>query len=168
MKQLYALCGITKQSHWEWRKSQSILLDKWLLLEPIIKEWRVRHPSMSLKKLYLKIAPDFIGRDSFIDYAMANGFEAIRYQKRPIRPKTTIYSEKQSYPNLLIDLVIIDINTVWVSDTTYFKIKDKWYYITFIMDLYSRYILGFYAAENLLTYANLECLNGAENSKKKS
>jgi len=58
--------------------------DKWVLLEPILTEWRERHPSMSLKKLYVKIRPNFIGRNGFIDYGMANGFEAIAY-KKPVK-----------------------------------------------------------------------------------
>lgn len=155
MNQLYALNGISKQTHWEWGKRQETLLDNWLLLEPIILEWRERHPSMSLKKLYHIIAPNFIGRDKFIDYGMLNDFEALRYSKRP---KSTTYSPKENYPNLLLGLNILNINQVWVSDTTYFKIKNKWVYITFIMDLYSRYIVGYHAATSLFAQANLEAL----------
>jgi len=58
--------------------------EKRVLLEPILTEWRERHPSMSLKKLYVKIRPNFIGRNGFIDYGMANGFEAIAY-KKPVK-----------------------------------------------------------------------------------
>lgn len=158
MKELYLLVGFSKQAHWEWQQRCREELDKWLLLEPVLSEWRSRHPSMGLKKLYYCIQPDFIGRDKFIDYAIANNFEAVRYAKAP---KTTVLSEKKDYPNLLIDLIINDINQVWVSDTTYFKIHNKWHYLTFIMDLYSRRILGFHAAHNLLAQANLACLKMA-------
>ena len=33
-------------------------------------------------------------------------------------------------------------NEIWVSDVTYFKIKDKAYYICVVMDLFSRMVVG--------------------------
>lgn len=158
MEQLYSLLGFSRQAHWEWQQRSRIELDKWLLLEPVLFEWRERHQSMGLKKLYHKIQPDFIGRDKFIEYGIANGFEAVRYARVP---KTSPLCEKKAYPNLLIDLKIFDINQVWVSDTTYFKISNKWHYLTFIMDLFSRKIIGFHAADYLLAKANLETLKMA-------
>ncbi|MGB0839422.1 MAG: IS3 family transposase [Chitinophagales bacterium] len=165
MKALYTQYKTTKQSLWKWRKREVYLLDQWLLLEPVLSAWRGRHPSMGLKKLYACIKPDFIGRDRFIAYALAYGLEAIRYQKKSKSPNTSATSTRKTYPNLLLDLNIVDIDMVWVSDTTYFKIKDKWHYITFIMDLYSRYILGYHAAENLLATANMACLKMALNTR---
>ncbi len=158
LKSLYEVLNIKKQHQWEWEKRQKHLIDTLLLLETILKEERSKHPSMSLKKLYFKIQPNFIGRDKFITYGMQNGYEPVRYKKKPI---TTFGSSVVQYSNLLFELKIIDINQVWVSDTTYFKIGDKWYYITFIMDLYSRFIVGFYAAENLFAQANLNAFNMA-------
>lgn len=153
MNQLYELVGFSKQAHWEWSNRQSYLQDRWLLLDPILKEWRERHPAMGLKKMYHRIQPDFIGINGFIDYAMANGYAAISYKKAP---KTTVLDFSKNYPNLLINCIISDINQVWVSDTTYYKIRNKWYYLTFIMDLYSRRIIGHHACGHLFAQANLE------------
>lgn len=158
MKQVYPIAGFTKQAHWKWQERQKSKLDKWILLEPILIEWRKNHPSMSLKKLYNRIDPDFVGINQFIDYCMANGFEPVSYKKVP---KTTIFSSKKEYPNLLRNLKICDTNQVWVSDTTYFKIKRKWYYLTFILDLYSRRIIGHHASDHLLAQANLATLKMA-------
>jgi len=158
MKLLYEVLNIKKQHQWEWEKRQKQLTDNWLLLEAILKEERGKHPSMSLKKLYIKIQPSFIGRDKFIAYGMTNGYEPISYKKKPT---TTFGSSTVQYSNLLFELKIRNINQVWVSDTTYFKIGDKCYYITFIMDLFSRFIVGFHAAENLFAQANLNTFNRA-------
>lgn len=158
MKSLYEVLNIKKQHHWEWEKRKKQQADNWLLLEAILKEERAKHPSMSLKKLYLKIQPNFIGRDKFIAYGMTNGYEPISYKKKPT---TTFGNSTVQYSNLLFELKITGINQVWVSDTTYFKIGDKWYYITFIMDLYSRFIVGFYASDNLFAQANLNTFNMA-------
>ena len=164
MKTLYEVVGFSKQAHWEWVQRQQKLLDKWLLLEPIVSQWRADHPCMSLKKMYHKIQPNFIGINAFIDYCMSHGYKAVSYKKAP---RTTALSKKKDYPNLLIDLKISDIDQVWVSDTTYFKILNKWYYLTFVMDLFSRRILGFSAASRLFADANLEALKMTFKTRKK-
>ena len=162
MKDLYQYLGCSKQAHHQWLKRQNKRMDQWLLLEPILMQWREKHPCMSLKKLYVVLKPDFIGRDKFIEYGMEHGFEAFRYAKIP---KTTLPGTQKTYPNLLIDLSINDINQVWVSDTTYFKVNDEWQYLTFIMDLYSRRLIGYHAASNLLAQANVETLKVALNQR---
>ena len=156
MNAIYQVANLSKQAHLAYEKRRQKQADNWVLLEPILTEWRDRHPSMSLKKLYVQIQPDFIGRNLFIDYGMANGFELIPYKKST---KTTIPVCTRYYPNLLTDLIICDINQVWVSDITYFKIFDKWYYIVLIMDLYSRKIIGHFVAKNMFAQANLNALN---------
>ena len=165
MTALYEVLNIKKQHHWEWKKRQVKYADNWLLLEALLKEWRSNHPCMSLKKLYLQIQPNFIGRDKFMAYGMANGYEALNYKKPPI---TTFGSTVSHYPNLLFELKIRKTDQVWVSDTTYFKIGNKWYYITFVMDLYSRFIVGYHAAENLFASANLATLDKAFQTRKKT
>jgi putative transposase len=46
------------------------------------------------------------------------------------------------YPYLLRDLEILYPNQVWVADITYIGLKHGYMYLFAIMDLYSRYILG--------------------------
>jgi transposase InsO family protein len=43
------------------------------------------------------------------------------------------------------------INQVWVSDITYYRIGEQFYYLTFILDLYSRFIVGHSISEDMLT-----------------
>lgn len=158
MNTLYSLVKLSKQAHWKWTRRENFMRDKYLLLDVVLADWRTRHPAMSLKKLYHKIQPDFIGVNAFISYGMTHGFEAISYRKSP---RTSILGESLDYPNLLIDLKISDINQVWVSDTTYFKINGVWFYITFVMDLYSRRIIGYHADKTLLAEAHLKALEMA-------
>ena len=46
------------------------------------------------------------------------------------------------YPYLLENLVITGPNQVWGTDITYIPTRYGWVYLTAIMDLYSRMILG--------------------------
>lgn len=158
MSALYPAAGTSKQAHMALVKRQQQREDDFLMLQLVLEEERKKHPAMSLKKLYRRIAPDFVGRDLFIDYCMENGFESISLGTRC---RTTQASQAGAYPNLCLDLVLLDINQLWVSDITYFKIRDVFFYIVLIMDVYSRSILGFHASSRMFAQANLQALQMA-------
>ena len=158
MSELYALVGTCRQAHhiMYWRRQH--LEERLLLLSEVMAQERSKHPSMSLKKMYHRLQPDFIGRDAFIDYSMENGFEPVFAFKKP---QLTRSSDLLAYPNLLHGKKILDINQVWASDITYFKVAGKWCYIVLIEDLCSRRIIGYCAAQNLFAQANMMALNMA-------
>jgi putative transposase len=158
MSILYEIAATTRQAHHRLRRQLLEREDEYLLLVAILCEERQKHPAMSLKKLYHRIAPGFIGRDAFIDFCMENGFETVFLYKKP---QLTRSSDLRSYPNRLYDATLTDINQVWVSDITYLKVDGKWCYITLIMDLYSRKIIGHHAAPNLFATANIQALEMA-------
>lgn len=158
MNQLYGLVEITKQSHLASVQRWSEQEDKFLLLSAVLKTERTKHPAMALKKLYVKLKPGFVGRDAFVEFGMKNGFEPVRKAKFH---KTTHSGEERAFPNLLHDLIVYDINRVWVGDITYFKIGDTWHYIVLIEDVYSRKILGWHASNRMLTEANMKAFQRA-------
>ena len=59
------------------------------------------------------------------------------------RPRTTV-AEKghQIYPYLLKGLPITHTNQVWATDITYIPMKRGFLYLTAVIDLHSRYIVG--------------------------
>lgn len=158
MKQLYGLVEITKQAHLASIRRRTEQADQFLLLGAVLKTERAKHPAMALKKLYVKLNPDFAGRDAFIEYGMTNGFEPFIKAKFH---KTTHSGETGAYPNLLHDLIVYDINRLWVSDITYFKIGGSWFYIVLIEDVYSRKILGWHASGRMFAQANLKAFQMA-------
>jgi transposase InsO family protein len=52
---------------------------------------------------------------------------------------------------MIKDIEVTHVNQVFVSDITYFDIGSETYYLTFIMDLYNREIVGWSASDNLRT-----------------
>ena len=158
MKQLYGLAETTKQSHLASVRRLSEQEDKFLLLAAVLKTERAKHPAMALKKLYVRLSPDFTGRDAFVEFGMANGFEPVRKAKFH---KTTHSGEERSFPNLLHGLVVYAINRLWVGDITYFKIDGTWFYIVLVEDVYSRKIIGWHASDRMFTEANMRAFQKA-------
>jgi transposase InsO family protein len=65
--------------------------------------------------------------------------------------RTTDSSGVIRFKNLLQEKRPDGVNQVWVSDITYYDLKEKFYYLTFVMDQYSRKIKGFHASSDLRT-----------------
>src|SRR5690606_41252560 len=49
------------------------------------------------------------------------------------------------------DLILTGIDQIWVSDITYYELNRKFYYLTFIMDGFSRRITGHHVSSRLFT-----------------
>ena len=68
------------------------------------------------------------------------------------RYKTTDSSGVKRFDNHLMNLdELTGVNQLWVSDITYFSLKSKVFFLTFIMDVYNRKIVGYSASDNLTT-----------------
>ena len=81
-----------------------------------------------------------LGRDGLFDLLAAN---RLLVKKRKRRIQTTWSSHwLRKYPNLIGGFEPTAPNQLWVSDITYWKIKAKNTYITFITDAYSHKIVG--------------------------
>jgi transposase InsO family protein len=52
-------------------------------------------------------------------------------------------------------------NRLWVADLTYVKTHTGWVYVAFIIDVYSRYIVGWQASRSLRADLALEALEMA-------
>jgi transposase InsO family protein len=112
----------------------------------IITQTRQLHPGMGLRQIWELTHPP-MGRDAFMEIGMYAGLG----QKTPQKPTRTTFSVKSNrYKNLLIGQHFTSVNQLWVCDITYFQDKQaNTYYLFFLMDAYSRRILGYSAADNL-------------------
>jgi len=114
----------------------------------IISRVREDHPTLCCRLMYHMIQPECMGRDAFEDLCRRHGFAS----KRKVNFHRTTYSiDEGRFENLIENLSLTSIDQVWSSDITYYRIKEDFYYITFIMDNYSRRILGHAVSKRLLT-----------------
>jgi putative transposase len=117
-------------------------------LIPLINEIRRDHPRMSARDIYLKLHPVCMGRDQFERFCMDSGY---RIKKLKNFKVTTNSLGVTRFPNMIKDLEVTGVNQVFVSDITYFDIGQDTFYLTFIMDLFNREIVGYSDSDNLRT-----------------
>ena len=117
-------------------------------LVPLINEMREDHPRMSARDIYLKLQPSCMGRDQFERFCMDSGYRIKKLRNFRV---TTNSLGVTRFPNLIKDLRVTRVNQVFVSDITYFDLGSETRYLTFIMDLYNREVVGYSESNNLRT-----------------
>lgn len=133
-------------------------------LELLLVGYRKDHPSLGLVKAYYLLNPSSIGRDRFVAEMTYRGYALARKKSY----KRTTYSNGRGFCNLIKLLIINGLNLIWQSDTTYFRVKEHFYYLTFILDVYSRRILGYCVSDHLRAIANVKALKQAFRSRKRA
>lgn len=130
-------------------------LNRWLdqkeeqaALIPLIRQIRQEHPHMSARLMYKKLCPNTMGRDKFEGFCFENGFKVACPRNFRL---TTDSSGVEWFPNLIEGRELTGVNRVFVSDITYYEMNNKFSYITFIMDLYTREIVGYSKSKSLRT-----------------
>ena len=157
MNQLYKYEGITRQAIDQYGKRQQLFNKKLLCLLSEVEELRKDHPGCGVEKMYFTLNPDFIGRDRFVELFMDLGF---RLKKR-IKYKRTTYSVASKYNNLIKGLTISAPSVVWQTDITYYDVHNKFYYVVFIIDVYTKIIVGYNVSDNMRATANMNAMKMA-------
>lgn len=118
---------------------------------------REDHPGCGVEKMYYTLQPKYLGRDKFCEIFMDLGYR-VRQIKNYVR--TTIPSHI-NYPNLIQGMEVYRPFQVVQSDITYYHLNGKHYYIVFIIDVYTREIIGYKVGDNMRTELNLQALTMA-------
>lgn len=148
MNEIYRTVGTSKQNVHQRLDRHLLQLAERAQLRLIVQQVRRDHPSMGAKGLYHKLRPQTMGRDRFFSWYREEGFTV---QPSKNWRRTTDSSGVIRFDNLVDEMQLTGINQAWVSDITYYEIKDRFYYLTFVMDLYSRKIKGFSVSRSLHT-----------------
>ena len=150
--------GLTRQAHYQAVQRSLKEKEKAVLYVRMMAQARQVHPGMGLRTMYEMLHPEGIGRDAFIALGLQEGFRLKSIEKQT---RTTYSVKSNRYSNLLEELEFTGINQLWASDITYFFCLDKFFYIVFIMDVYSRRIIGYSIADNMRAENNLASLKRA-------
>jgi transposase InsO family protein len=148
MNALYRVLGTSKQAFHQYLDKQMLVIEEQQQLLPIIIQIRADHPRLSARQMYVMINPQSMGRDKFEQFCYLYGFKLAI--KRAFH-KTTNSLGVTRFENLIAGFELTGVNQVWASDITFYRIGERFYYITFILDLYSRFIVGYTVSIGMLT-----------------
>jgi putative transposase len=156
---LFSAVGISRQAFYKHHAKKDLRQPKEQLLLDQIRNVRREHPRLSCRKLFRILSPNFLGRDRFEAFCFANGFKL--HRKRAFH-RTTDSRGVTRFANHVIGRQLTGVNQVWVSDITYYRIGDRFYYITLVMDQFSRRIVGHSLSKSMETdQTTLPALNAA-------
>jgi transposase InsO family protein len=146
--------GVSKQAINQYQRRQTLLDARVGEMIAEAELVRAEHPGCGVEKIYHVLKPDFVGRDRFIDIMMEAGFRL----KKPRNYRRTTYAGRIQYPNLIKGMEINDPSIVWQSDITYLPVDGQFYYGVFIIDVYSKKIVGYQVSKNMRAMANVRAL----------
>ena len=154
MEQICAQFGITRQAHYQKVHREAIRNVKNEVVLEMVRQVRRKHPRMGCRKVLYKIQSMIdaeglkIGRDRL--------FDLLRETNMLVKPlkkyRRTTVSGLWRAPNRLPGLIVSQRNQVWVCDITYLELmRTRFAYLFLLMDLYSRYIVGWHVSSSLAT-----------------
>lgn len=148
MSWLYQALEMTKQSFFQMlqRRKREEQLGEQVLQQ--VDQIRRDHPRMGVRCLYPKVKAPGMGRDKFEKFCFKHGF---RIKKQRNYRVTTDSRGVIRFANLVKQKELTAVNQALVSDITYYEMLGKFYYITLIMDLFNREIVGYSAGKSLRT-----------------
>ena len=154
---LYREAGLSKQAVDQYQRRQLLFDSRLGQLVLEADELRQEHPGCGVSKMYNILKPDFIGRDRFVEVLMELGY---RLKRKKNYRRTTI-AGKKFYPNLIKGLEVDGPSQVWQSDITYIPLGNRHYYATFIIDVYTKKIVGYQLTDHMRATANVAALKMA-------
>lgn len=157
LNKLYQTIGISKQAVAQYTRRQDVFDQQVKLMLIEADELRNEHPGCGVEKMYDTLRPGFIGRDRFVELMMQLGYRL----KKPKNYRRTTFSGPVYYPDLIQGLEVTSPGVVWQSDITYIQVGDSFHYAVFIMDVYTKIIVGHQVSDHMRATANLRALEKA-------
>lgn len=157
LNELYRVVGVSKQSVQQAQKRQEAFdkeLTELFILADLLKE---EHPGCGVEKMYYTLQPKFMGRDKFCEIFIEHGYGVSKIKNY----QRTTYSGVNRFPNLIEGMSVRRPFQVIQSDITYFHLNDNHYYLAFIIDVYSRLVVGYSVNDNMRVEGNVEALKKA-------
>ena len=145
---------VGKSAYYDWLKRPAKLISRDLL-----------HLYRRAKQLF-RSSRDSLGSRELAKKLREEGFKIGRYRTRSLmkRLKLTVrqriaykvttqrnYSDQVAANLLNQNFNPISINDVWAGDITYLKTAEGWMYLSVVMDLYSRRIVGWHIDQRMTT-----------------
>jgi len=156
---LYKIAGVSRQAVHKYKQRKEVKLIQISDMIKIVEKVRSKHKKMGLKKIYSKYSEEIpVGRELFLSMMLQRGYGIRRKRRYHI---TTKSMKNRYFSNLIKGMKLRAANRVWQSDITYFKYEKRHLYLTLIIDVYTRYIVGYHLDVNMLSETMINALKMA-------
>lgn len=156
MKGLLTWHGISRQAVHQGLKRLELRRRQLLQTLELADQVREDHPSMSCRDIYYAKAEQMPrGRDWSEQFLLDHGYRI----KKPVRSFTV--AGKDICSNLIEGLEITGPYQVWQTDITFMWVGGRWYYVSFIFDVYTRKVIHEHCSRDLSSQSQIQCLQGA-------
>lgn len=133
----------------------------------LLRQLRYHHPRMGLRKAYHQLLPRLrawglsVGRDRLLALAREHDLLASSFRRRPRTTQSAHQAGPRRYPDLLAKHPPRRPGQALAADITYVLTRQGHRYLFLVMDVYSRFLLGWHLADSLATSGALRALEEA-------
>lgn len=145
--------GVSRQAHHKQSRHVAQALQEHELVVQLVHEVRKELPRLGGRKLFHMLAPRMealqvrMGRDRFFDLLRQ---ERLLVRRRRRRIRTTMSGHGMPvYSDLVKGTPIKVPGQVWVSDLTYWRVQEGFYFLFLITDACSHKIIGYHVARSM-------------------
>jgi putative transposase len=132
------------------------------MIENIHKEF----PFYGYRRVYHSLLREGVRVNSKRLKRVMREFELYSSLKRFMRPRGTHSSVKLRYENKIKGLKLDGPNQVWATDITYIKLKEHFVYLSAVIDIYTRKIVGWSISDSLTHDFCIESMRSAIEKEK--
>jgi putative transposase len=166
MEMLYKVAGIKRQVYFSQQKIKEQQMGINLKILETVNEIRKNHNQMGARNLHHVLKIKTMGINKFEQLISESGL-GIHHKRNWIKTTDSNHPYRK-YTNLTNGIIIDNIDCLWATDITYWLNGDRVYYLIFIVDVYSRRILGYSACDNMEAINNLKVLEMAFELREKN
>jgi transposase InsO family protein len=145
--------GMSRQNYYKARREREQREADSGLIEQLVRAQRAAQPRLGGRKLFHILGPELVyagvkvGRDRFFEVLRER---SLLLDRLPGVPKTT--NSRHSLPvfhNLVKGMELAGPNQAWAGDITYIRTEQGFLYLSLLMDMWSRKIVGSHAGDTL-------------------
>ena len=162
IKGLSAAVGVSPATFYRYRQSAAPVSPAGeRAVRQAIKEIALEMPSYGHRPMTAELQRRGLhaGRDRVLRY--------MREEHLLCRPRRTFIATTDSrhalkvFPNLARDLMLTDVDQLWVGDITYIRLPREFVYLAVLLDAFSRRVIGWALERHLMTELTLTALQMA-------
>lgn len=162
LRELSEILTVTRSGYYKWKANeQEVSVPKEMRLRDRMQRLAIEFPGYGYRRITKQLV-----REGFV----VNHKKVLRLMREDnllcIRKKSFVITtdSKHSfpiYPNLAKDMVLTDINQLWVCDITYIRLMEEFVYLAVIIDVFSRKCIGWELDRYIDTQLTLNALKKA-------